>query len=334
MQRTLTSASVVIATYNRPDHVRTCLEHLLRQTQVPEAILVVDASPGADTRAVVEEFDGVRYLRNDLGAGSTATSRAIGVAEVTSDVVAFLDDDAYAAPTWLAELTRRYADPRVGAVGGRALNGQPGEEVDGADTIGLLRADGTLTGFFAADPGADVDVDHMLGANMSVRRGAVLEVGGIHDHYPGTCLREETDIALRLRLAGYRIVFTPDAVVVHVAGPYAKGRRFDLRYSYYAQRNHVVLLARTVGVRDVRFRRYLVVAGRAAGGELGYAARALGRRHRQEDGSIVRGVGNGVARFFVTLGGVAGGLGATTRITLAEGPLRRPEVVAEVPSAS
>ncbi len=304
------SASVVVATYNRPNHVRTCLEHLARQSVAPERTIVVDASPTTATRDVVQGFPGVTYLRNDRGPGTTATSRAVGLGEVTSDVVAFLDDDAYAAEDWLEQLVARYEDPGVGAVGGRALNGQPGEDSEGADRVGLLLDDGSLTGFFAADPGGDVDVDHLLGANMSMRREALESVGGIEDHYPGTCLREETEPVLRLRLAGWRVVYTPDAVVEHVAGPYAKGRRFDLRYTYYAQRNHVVLLARTVGVRDARFRRHLRTSVRQAGDELRYAGRAVGRL-RTREGSAVRGVGNGILRSVTTLAGAAGGLGAT-----------------------
>lgn len=300
----------MVATYNRPDHVRTCLEHLGRQSFAPDRIVVVDASPTTATRDVVRDFPDVVYLRNDHGPGTTATSRAIGVREVASDVVAFLDDDAYAADDWLEQLVARYEDPRVGAVGGRALNGQPGEESEGADRVGLLLDDGSLTGFFAADPGADVDVDHLLGANMSMRLRALEEIGGIEDHYPGTCLREETEPVLRLRLAGWRVVYTPSAVVEHVAGPYAKGRRFDLRYTYYAQRNHVVLLARTVGVRDVKFRRNLRTSLRQAGDELRYAGRAVGRL-RTREGSVVRGVGNGLLRSATTLAGAAGGLGAT-----------------------
>jgi GT2 family glycosyltransferase len=305
----------VIATYNRPDHVRTCLEHLARQTLQPDSIVVVDSSPSDATARVVQDFPDVVYLRNERGAGSTATSRAIGVAAVTSDVVAFLDDDAYAAQDWLEQLVARYADPAVGAVGGRALNGQPGEETEGADRVGLFLDDGSLTGFFAADPGRDVDVDHLLGANMSVRRSALAAVGGIEDHYPGTCLREETEPVLRLRLAGWRIVYTPAAVVEHVAGPYARGRRFDLRYTYYGHRNHLVLLARTVGPRDARFRRSLLASLRQAGGELRYATRAVGRL-RTGEGSVVRGVGNGVLRCAATLAGTAGGLWAVAALVL------------------
>jgi GT2 family glycosyltransferase len=243
--------------------VRTCLQHLAKQTFEPTRITVVDASPDMATREVVSDFPNVEYRRNELGAGTTATSRAIGIADADEDVVAFIDDDAFAEPQWLEMLLKPYADRDVVAVGGRAINGQPGEANEGIGEIGLLLPDGRLTGFFAADPGRVVEVDHMLGANMSLRLDAVRAIGGIRDLYPGTCLREESDIALRLRRAGGRIVYTPYAVVRHVGGTYARGRRFDSRYQYFGARNHVVLLATTLGWRDPHVRRYTRTAMRS-----------------------------------------------------------------------
>ncbi|HEY0118694.1 MAG TPA: glycosyltransferase family 2 protein [Cellulomonas sp.] len=313
---TPSTAAVVVATYNRPDHVRLCLEHLAAQTRPADEVVVVDSSPDGRTRDVVAGFPGVRYLRNDLGRGHTAASRAIGVGAVGTDVVAFVDDDAYAEPGWLAAILAPYDDPDVAAVGGRALNDQPGEQDVGLDEIGLLRRDGTLSGNFAADPGHDVEVDHLLGANMSVRSSVVAELGGIRDLYPGTCLREETDIQLRMRHAGYRIVFTPAAVVEHVAGQYARGRRFDLRYTYYGQRNHVVLLATTLGWRDPHLRRYAGAAVRDVGHHLGYAGRAIGRG-RTGDGSVVRGVGNGLLRSGASVAGSVAGVVAAARASRA-----------------
>ena len=263
------SASVVVATFRRPDHVRECLEHLAHQTVAPVRIIVVDASPDTLTKNVVAHSRASSTDATSRGIGSTATSRAIGIADVHEDVVAFIDDDAYAEPEWLERLLRPYADPQVAAVGGRARNGQPGEEQEGIGRIGMLLPDGRLTGFFAADSGEPVEVDHLLGANMSVRMSAVRELGGIRDFYPGTCLREETDIALRMRRAGMRIVYnTPDAVVRHVAGQYARGRRFDARYRYYGTRNHVVLLTTTLGYRDPHVRRYLGSAVTGAGRDM------------------------------------------------------------------
>ena len=275
MVNRLPSACVIVPTYRRPQHVKQCLERLTRQTVAPTEILVVDSSPDDLTRKVVESYDSIGYLRNERGLGTTATSRAIGVEATTSEVIAFVDDDAFAETDWLEQLLQRYADSEVAAVGGRARNGQPGEEREGLGEIGRLLPDGRLTGYFAADPGRDVDVDHMLGANMSWRRSVARELGGIRDYYPGTCLREETDMSLRMRCAGYRVVFTPDAVVDHVAGPYARGRRFDLRYTYYGQRNHMVLLARTLGPGSPYFRRYWRTALREIRDDLRYGAQSL-----------------------------------------------------------
>lgn len=287
-------AVVVVATYRRPEYVRTCLQHLQAQTTPARRIVVVDASPDDVTAAVVGEFHGVEYRRNDLGAGTLAASRAIGSHDATEDVVAFIDDDAYAEPEWLERILAAYDAPDVGAVGGRARMNREGEESEGIELIGRFLPNGRLTGNFAADPGRTVDADHMLGANMTVRTDVLRSFGGIHDYYPGTCLREDSDLSLRVRTAGYRIRYAPDAVALHVAGDYAKGRRFDLRYRYYGARNHVVLLRTTLGWRDPHLVRYLASTVPALGSTLAEGLQAT--EMRQGLVARLRGAAGGVVR--------------------------------------
>lgn len=278
-------ASVVVVTYSRPDFVRTCLTHLRGLRTAPREVVVVDASPDMRTETLVrEEFPEVLLLRSTLGRGTTPESRQMGLAAVTGDVVAFIDDDAFVDENWLDELLSSYADSDVVAVGGRADNGIPGEEAEGLDRIGRLLPDGGLTGNFGADPGRVVDVDHLLGANMSFRRSALLTIGGIRGNYPGTCLCEETDISLRVRAGGGRLVFNPRALVRHVAAPYGiGGKRFDRRYLYYSRRNHVVLLVRNFGWSDPVVYRYTRAALRAQREYLGEARQRLAAR--RSDGS-------------------------------------------------
>ena len=258
------SVSVVIITYARPQFLTTCLEHLGALQTPPHEILVVDASPDDRSRTLVaEKFPDVVYLRNDLGPGTMPESRQVGLAHASGDVVSFIDDDAYVDTLWLDALTAPYADPAVSAVGGRAINGIPGEDTDGLGRIGRLLPNGDLTGFFGADPGRVVEVNHLLGANMSYRRSALESIGGIRGNYPGTCLCEESDISLRLGAAGHTLVFAPEAIVRHVAAPYQTGgQRFDRRYLYYSRRNHLMLLARVFGWSDPLVRRYAVTAVR------------------------------------------------------------------------
>lgn len=316
------TASVVVPTYQRAPYLRTCLQHLERQTFLPTEVVVVDVSADEDTRLLVEaEFPAFRYVRSLAGPGTLATSRRVGVEATSSDVVAFLDDDAYAEPDWLEALLAGYDAADVGAVGGRALNGDPDEETVGVDQIGRLLPDGTLTGFFAADPGATIDVDHLLGANWSVRREALDATGGIRDYYPGTCLREESDALLRMRRAGWRRRFTPTAVVRHVAAPYPTGERFDLRYTYFGHRNHVVLLAATGHHRELV--RFLPSAIRVMGTDLADGGRRTLRAGLRSPGVAARALVGAPARSAVGLAGLVAGLFAGAAAIGAERRRRR-----------
>ncbi|MFV2144743.1 glycosyltransferase family 2 protein [Isoptericola sp. G70] len=309
------TASVVIPTYRRPDHVRRCLEHLAALRTPPLEVLVVDASPDGATRAVVEDFPGALYLRNDLGAGRTPESRALGVTAARGDVVAFVDDDAYVAETWLDEILAPYADPAVTGVGGRIVNGAPGEDRVGLDAIGRLLPDGRLLGNFTADPGRVVAVDHFLGANMSFRRQAILDVGGVHGGYPAPCVCEESDIALRQRALGRRLVFNPAAVVRHVSAPYSiRGDRFDRRWHYVARRNHAAMLVRVFGPTASHTRAYPVTVLRHTAREVRSAA---GRAVRAPSRDSVRHLVGAVVRAPIELVGVVVGLraGAVARRT-------------------
>lgn len=276
------TASVVVITYARPDYVQECLTHLRASRTAPLEVIVVDGSPDDRTaRLLADEFGEARLIRHHLGRGTMPESRQLGFAAATGDVVAFIDDDAYVYPDWLDEILAPYDDPAVVGVGGRAVNGIPGEEHEGLGRIGRLLPNGDLTGFFGADPGRELEVDHLLGATMSFRRATLAALGGIRGRYPGTCLCEESDISLRLRAAGGRLVFNPRAVVRHVAAPYTTGgQRFDRRYLYYARRNHVVLLARVYGWRSPLVRRYAWTTVRA---QAHYARIARDRLLRPHD---------------------------------------------------
>ena len=132
-----------------------------------------------------------------------ATSRNIGSARVKGDIIAFVDDDAYPRENWLAELMAQYADPNVGAVGGRVDNGWPGEEIGDETQIGRFHPNGTIDRkLLRSIPAARLRSIIMIGANMSYRRQVLLDNGGIHDAYPGTCLREDSDTSLASSTGG------------------------------------------------------------------------------------------------------------------------------------
>lgn len=239
--------AVIVVTIDRPDCVRRCLEHLRKQNRPLDEIVVVDGAESESAKPVVDEFDGVLWVKNPNGFGRMTGSRNLGLLHTTSEFVAFLDDDAYAEPQWSEALLAAYDASDIGAVGGRALNDGRGESSP-AERIGRIYKDGTITGGFGSDSEMPLDVDHVIGCNMSFRSSVLAELGGFNEFYPGFCCTyEEADLCMRIKRAGYRIRFAPHAVVNHVPAPRRVGRRFDARYVFGVTRNHCTLVIRNWG---------------------------------------------------------------------------------------
>lgn len=288
----MTTHSICIVTYERRDFLRRCLTSLKANVTSETEIVVVDASATGVPTMVEEVFPSAIYAHAPQLAGWMTRSRNEALRHAGGDIVSFIDDDVVVSATWQRALLNAFEDTSVNAVAGRTRNLQPGEE-SYDQPIGRLLPDGSLTEGFASLPGGVTDVDHGIGANMSFRRSMLALLGGFRDDYPGTAMREDTDMFLRVKRAGGRAVFVPDAVVDHLPGPHIKGQRFDTRYKLYARRNHMVLLARDAGMRSSSLRRWI----------------------RREFSTVADapGLWRKVRRFGVTSIGIAWGAGAMVR---------------------
>lgn len=251
------SISVVIVTWRRPDYVREALSHVAAEPV--DEVIVVDASEDDETLRIVELFSDVIYVRYPGGAGHMTLARNIGLLSVTSALVAFIDDDAYVQDGWAEALRQTFRTPRTGAVAGRAVNYV--EQLDEipvepglVEELGSVRHDGTLVSNFDRPLTRCVEVSHGIGANMAFRSSVLAELGGLRDDFPGTAIREDTDIFLRVGAIGWRVLYEPKAVVLHVGAPHVEGQRFDWRYMFYARHNHALLLARNFGLGSRTFR--------------------------------------------------------------------------------
>src|SRR5262249_33737435 len=98
------TVSIVIITYRRAATLRTNLEHLARQTRPADQVLVIDGCEDQETERVTQDFGFAEYVRNPRGAGNMTSSRNAALSRVSSDLIAFLDDDAFAEPAYVHEL--------------------------------------------------------------------------------------------------------------------------------------------------------------------------------------------------------------------------------------
>lgn len=211
-----TPADVAIVAYRRWDLTSSCLDHLARQTR-PHRVVVCDNGCDEGTAERVRaEYPGVDVLRLEQNMPyATACNRA--VAHGSGELVVMMNNDVDARPDFLERLLAPLdADASVGSVA--ALLVAPGEER--VDSFGLV-ADPTLAAFprwAGAHPSrARADVPALTGpagAAAAFRRAAWEGVGGLDETI--FAYMEDFDLAVRLRVAGWRAAAAADAVAVHI----------------------------------------------------------------------------------------------------------------------
>ncbi len=236
--------SVVIVTRNRPEMVRQCLSRLQQQAYSPFEIIVVDGSSNTETEQIIRQQPQVRYIFLPDGKGKMTQARNLGIEAAQGDIVAFLDDDSMVRDDWLTHLMSGYRGWRVGGVGGRVIDKVELEHQTDRLVVGQVFSDGQTIDNFARELDNSVEVDRLKGCNMSFRKEVLHQVG-LFDNYYGTNW-DDVDICLRVKKAGYHLIYNPEAVVDHLMaiqedGRVRSGEVSQVVFTYYRNRTYLVL---------------------------------------------------------------------------------------------
>ncbi len=217
--------SVVVPSYRRPERLGRCLEGLARQSRPAGEVVVACRRDDDATRAVVA--NGGPSVREALvEEPGVLAAMAKGVAATTGEVVAFTDDDAVARPGWLEGLSRHFADPQVGGVGGRDIvHSLPDPERQCDVDVGRITPWGKLIGNHHLGCGPARDAMVLKGVNMAFRRGALALPRRLHGS--GAQVHFEVATGLWAVRRGWRLVYDPALVVDHYPGPRYDGDRRD-----------------------------------------------------------------------------------------------------------
>lgn len=207
------SVSVVICTDGRRNSLRDTLDALSRlDFDAFEVCVVVGPTPDGSAELAASWPHPIKVRH--CPKRNLSLSRNIGIAAAAGDIVALLDDDAIPEPEWLTELVQPYANPKVGASGGLVLNHTGAQYQYRFCTVDRL-ANATVTE--RATPEFNFpysqNVPHMLGANSSFRRNALIEVNGFDEEFE--YYLDETDVQLRVLDRGWQIAQVSGAHVHH-----------------------------------------------------------------------------------------------------------------------
>jgi len=268
--------SVVIPNFNGAAFIGATLDALLAQTYPPHDVVVVDNGSSDGSQAMLSErYPTVRVERLEKNRGF-AGGVNYGVRATSTPLVAVLNSDAVAEPSWLAELLGAPRPDDVWAWGSVLV----------ADGTGRIESAGDLCSPLGlgskhlrdqpldALPEAPFEVFAPPGAAPLFRREVFDALGGYADHF--FLYYEDIDLSFRARLRGFRALMVPSARVHHAlgrSGTAAVGRYYIARNSTLcAVRNLPDVGPRTLWrgakreLRDARARGYVVpfLKGKAA----------------------------------------------------------------------
>jgi GT2 family glycosyltransferase len=219
------SLSVIVPTHDRPAVLHDLLETLQAQAVDParlEVIVIDDGSPSDMSAVVSAAADGgaIEMRCEPQAMTGLNGARNRGVALARGDVIAFLDDDTLVSPGWAAALLAAFEDDACAAVGGRIELGFASPEPPWLTEWRCYLAEydlGTEARWLTADDPVPV------GANCAVRRADFERAGGFRpglDRIGRSLVSNgDTEFFRRLRAAGGRLRYVPEASVIHRIPP-------------------------------------------------------------------------------------------------------------------
>jgi glycosyltransferase involved in cell wall biosynthesis len=268
--------SVVVCSYNGAARIGGCLDALTGQRDAPaHEIIVVDDGSTDDTAAVASSYPGVRVLAQTPNGGLSAARNA-GIAAATGQLVAFTDDDCVPPADWLSKLAAAWqgAPNHVQGIGGHTHAKDTDSYARRYVTLNNplapleLGSDGNIAGRIlrylspAPAPSHRRYVSSLVGANMSFRRDALLQIGGFDPiiRFGG----DEEDLCRRLREGHDDQVLWVDPAIT-VAHDFDRSMRDTLRRSRAYGRGNGRDYARRGGIPALRPMPILMLAGALGG---------------------------------------------------------------------
>lgn len=210
--------AILMLTWNGLHYTREFVESLRALTEgVEYQLIVVDNGSSDGTREYLRGLEWVTLIENETNVGYVrGNNQAIAAAPAGWDVVLVNNDMRILQADWLARLRAvAHSDPAHGMVGARLLMS------DGRLLhAGTYMPSDSFWGWQIGGAEYDVnqyrrvrEVEGIVGACMYLRRDVIDRVGGLDTRF--FSYFEDTDLCLRVRQAGYKVMLAGDVNIIH-----------------------------------------------------------------------------------------------------------------------
>ncbi|MEE9152272.1 MAG: glycosyltransferase [Thermoplasmata archaeon] len=193
--------SIVVAAYNSQDTIGACIKSLLDLDYPEKEIIVVDDGSTDKTAEIASNYS-VKVIRKEQGGVSSA--RNIGVETSKGEILAFTDGDCVVDMNWLKRLVEHFKDEEVGGVGGRVIF-----------LVGDALTTAIAIEYEERFEKRGENTQSIACINAAFRRHVFNEVGGFKRILGEDVGGEDIEFSYRVKEAGYRLVYEPQAEVSH-----------------------------------------------------------------------------------------------------------------------
>lgn len=222
--------SVIIPTLNREKELRDTLNYLQRQDYPRFEIIVVDQSKS-------HEKETVQFLKRNrsgfkhffINKKGTTIAKNYGLRKAQGEIALFVDDDIKPIKDLISLHVRNYKKKEVAGVSGRVVVNDNSMISGPGGKVGFVTKDGRFIDNFSSQTRCEIMT--VLGCNASFRKEVLDKIRGFDENFLGNAIREESDLSFRVRRLGYKLVFDPEAEVIHLKAK--GGSRAKDRISWY-----------------------------------------------------------------------------------------------------
>ena len=242
--------SIVIVSYNSRVDLEACLQSLTSSPPaIDHEIVVVDNASGDGTPSYLRDrWPGIRLLESRTNVGF-ASANNLGIRQTFGELVLLLNPDTIVPPRAVDTLVHALeVSPAIAVVGPRIIDAQGRAELSFGGMISPLAELRQKVLVRGNDRGVvwmrtlvermtrrARDVDWVSGACLLIRRRDLEAVGLLDERF--FMYTEDVDLCARVRATGRRILFTPDAEIVHVRGRSVATARSATQSAY--RRSHL-----------------------------------------------------------------------------------------------